>query len=52
LQGFRATGLWSANRQFFTECDFAAREVLRGCENPDKEDITEDDPEESTVQLK
>jgi hypothetical protein len=51
-QQLRATGLWSAHRQFFVECDFAPREVLRGSENPDREDVTEDDPEECTVQLK
>jgi hypothetical protein len=52
LEGFRATGLWSAHRQFFTECDFAPREVLRGSETPDREEIREHDPEERTVQLK
>jgi len=51
LEGFRATGLWSAHGQFFTECDFAPREVLRGSENLDREDIKEDYLEECTVQF-
>ena len=52
LEGFRAAGLLSAHRQFFTECDFAPREVLRLSENPDREDSAEDASEECTVQLK
>lgn len=52
LESFTATGLWTVHRQFYTECDFAPRELLRGSENPDEEDTTEYDLEACTVQLK